>query len=168
MSIEKVRLLILDVDGVLTDGGIYLDAEGRELKRFNVHDGTGIKWAMRAGLTVAIISGRDSAVVKARAKELGIEHVHVGAKIKLDAYDALMQGLPFNDSEVCYIGDDCPDLPVMRRVGYAVAVPNARDEVKQAAAHVTTSPGGSGAVRELVELILRSQGKWAGIMERYL
>lgn len=166
MALEKITLLLLDCDGVLTDGTIYFDSQGFELKAFHTHDGAGLKYLQRAGLKAAILSGRDSAPVEARARELGIEAFQ-GEKDKAAAYERIKAHFGVTDEQVCYVADDLTDIPVLRRAGYAVAVPDARPEVKQLAHYVTTAAGGRGAVREVVELILKAQGKWAGVIKRY-
>ena len=163
----KVKLVIFDVDGVLTDGRITIGHDGREIKTFHVHDGAGIKYLLRAGLRVALLSGRSSAATEHRARELGIEEVRQGAKQKLPAFEELLRKHRLKREEVCYVGDDLPDLPVMREAGFAVAVAGAREEVLEAADYVTGLPGGEGAARELAELILRAQDKWGAIMSRY-
>ena len=166
-ALRKIRLVIFDVDGVLSDGGIFLDVHGCEMKRFHVRDGTGIKYLLRAGLRVAFLSGRESRIVALRAKELGVEDVIEGAKLKLPAYETLRNRAGVSDEEVCYVGDDLPDLPLLRRVGFPVAVADAADEVKAACALVTEHRGGNGAACELAEMILRAQDKWADILARY-
>ena len=168
MGAESVELVVLDVDGVLTDGTISLDDQGVERKFYHVRDGTAIKYLIRAGLRVAIISGRSCRANVLRAEELGIEDVYQNAKVKLTAYEDLLakHGLP--DERVCCVGDDLPYLPLLRRAGFAVAVADAADELRQAAHYVTRTPGGKGAVREVTELILRAQHKWSAILERYL
>ncbi|MDF1667169.1 MAG: HAD-IIIA family hydrolase [Planctomycetota bacterium] len=168
MSAESVKLVILDVDGVLTDGGIYLDAQGQEFKRFNVYDGTGIKYLQRSGITIAIISGRYSEPTAIRAKQLDINIVHQKSLNKLETLQEILHKTGVREEEVAYIGDDLIDLPVLRRVGFPIAPANARPEVKQVAMLVTKAAGGSGAVREAAEHILRAQGRWAGLVERYL
>ena len=168
MGLEEIRAVICDVDGVLTDGSILLSDDGNELKCFHVWDGSAIKYLLRSGIQVAFLTGRQSGVVTRRARELGVAHVRQGAKEKLPVYEALRAEMNVPDEAVCYIGDDLTDLPVMRRVGYAVAVADARDEVRAAAARVTEAPGGRGAVRELAEALLKAQGKWAAILERYV
>jgi 3-deoxy-D-manno-octulosonate 8-phosphate phosphatase (KDO 8-P phosphatase) len=168
LGIEKIRAVICDVDGVLTDGGIYLGGDGAELKRFHVADGTGIKYLLRSGIQVAFLTGRESDVVTRRAQELGVEHVRQGAKQKLPAYESLAAELGLEDEEICYIGDDLPDIPVMRRVGHSVAVADAREEVRAIADYVTHAAGGQGAVREVAERVLKRQKKWAAILSRYL
>lgn len=167
IRLKKIKLVIFDVDGVLTDGTIYLQADGRELKAFNVLDGTGIKYLQRAGLEVAILSGRRSAAVRARARELGIAHVVQGSKFKMQGLDKLLKATGLSPQETCFVGDDLPDIPVMRNVGFAVAVANARPEVIKAAHWTTQTPGGKGAARELAELLLKTQDKWKTIMSRY-
>lgn len=164
----KVTTVVFDVDGVLTDGGILIDSTGGEIKRFNVQDGTGIKYLMRAGIRVAIISGRESHAVIARARELDITDVYQGRKDKIDAYEDLRRMHSLSDAEMAFVGDDLPDIPVMRAAGLAVAVANARPEVKAVAHYVTEKAGGAGAAREFAEWLLKAAGKWDGIMERYL
>jgi len=155
------------VDGVLTDGGIVINDQGVETKCFNARDGAGVKYLHRAGLSTAIITGRCSKVVEMRARELGITEVVQNAKDKLQAYQAFARKWKLTDEEVAYIGDDLSDLPVLRRVGFAACVQEAPEEVRTACAYVTSRPGGRGALRELVELILKAQGRWQGILERY-
>jgi len=167
-ALERVRLVVTDVDGVLTNGAIVIHHDGTESKVFNVKDGSGIKYLMRNGVQTAIISARECAPVEQRARELGIPHCVTGALDKLPAYQDLLAKTGLADADVCYIGDDLPDIPPMRRAGFAVAVADAVDEVKAVAAHVTRATGGHGALRELAEMILKAQGKWAGVMERYL
>ncbi len=163
----RIRLLIMDVDGVLTDGTV-LFAGSTEGVLFNVQDGTGIKYLQRGGIATALITGRDVPAVRARAENLGIEHIAQNAKVKLDAYHRIRERAGVDDAHVGYIGDDLPDIPVMRQVGLAIAVPNAVAEVLERADAVTERPGGRGAVREAAEFILKSQGKWESILERYL
>ncbi len=165
--IKNIKLVIMDVDGVLTDGTIYLNTQGYETKAFNVLDGTGIAYLRRAGIKTAIISGRNCDAVIHRAKELGIEDVYQGVKNKIDAYKQLLKKYAFSDKEICYIGDDLIDLPVFYRVGFPVAVANATPMVKQHSAYITKVRGGQGAVREVAEKILKYQDKWHLIMERY-
>lgn len=165
--IKNIKLVIIDVDGVLTDGAIYIDAQGGESKAFNVLDGAGISYLHRSGVKTAIISGRNAAAVVHRAKELGIEDVYQGAKNKIDAYKQLLEKYTLSDKEICYIGDDLIDLPILYRVGFPVAVANASPLVKKHSAYVTRARGGCGAVREVAEKILKFQDKWHLIMERY-
>ncbi|HHT9109972.1 MAG TPA: KdsC family phosphatase [Candidatus Brocadiaceae bacterium] len=164
---KNIKIVIIDVDGVLTDGAIYIDSSGCETKAFHVLDGTGISYLHRAGIKTAIISGRNSEAVNHRAKELGIEDVYQGTKNKIDAYKKILEKHALRDEEVCYIGDDLIDLPILYRVGLPIAVANASPIVKQHALYVTKTKGGSGAVREVAEKILKFQEKWDFIMERY-
>ncbi|MBM4053830.1 MAG: HAD-IIIA family hydrolase [Planctomycetes bacterium] len=164
---KGIKLVIIDVDGVLTDGAIYIDADGRETKAFNVLDGTGISYLHRVNIKTAIISGRTSKAVEHRAKELNITEVYQGIKNKLDAYNEILAKYSLKDEEVCYIGDDLIDLPIFYRVGFSVAVANAMPVVKQYASYVTKASGGCGAVREVAEKIIKFQEKWHVIMERY-
>jgi 3-deoxy-D-manno-octulosonate 8-phosphate phosphatase (KDO 8-P phosphatase) len=164
---RKTRLLMMDVDGVLTDGRIIQDSHGHELKVFDVKDGHGIVMAHRAKLRTALISGRASETITRRAQELGIELVFQKIWNKLEVYEKILDETQFTPDQVAYIGDDLVDIPLLRRVGLAVAVADAVDEVKAAAHLVTQRPGGQGAVRELIELILRAQGHWDTLLERY-
>jgi 3-deoxy-D-manno-octulosonate 8-phosphate phosphatase (KDO 8-P phosphatase) len=159
-------MLVLDVDGVLTDGRIHFDAAGSETKIFHVHDGAGIAYFRKAGGRVALLSGRTSVVVAQRAKELGIEDVLQGHLSKLEPYEALLRKHAVTDAEVCYVGDDLTDLPILERAGFPAAPKNAREEVRRAAAYVTRAAGGDGAVREVVELLLRSQDRWQEIVKQ--
>jgi 3-deoxy-D-manno-octulosonate 8-phosphate phosphatase (KDO 8-P phosphatase) len=162
-----IELLVLDVDGVLTDGRIvYLD-DGTEEKRFHVRDGSGLKLWQHVGKQSAIITGRESSVVDVRAAELGIGHVIQGAAEKLPAYRELLATTGVRPEQVCYVGDDVPDLPLLRRCGLAVAVADACSDVLADAHYVTRALGGQGAVREVVELILRTQGHWQRLLERF-
>lgn len=165
--VKNIKLVIIDVDGVLTDGTIYIDSEGRETKAFNVLDGTGIAYLHRSGIKTAIISGRTCKSVIHRAKELDITDIYQGVKNKLDAYKEILEKYALRDEEICYIGDDLIDLPIFHRVGFPVAVANAASIVKQQSMYVTKAKGGSGAVREVAEKILKFQDKWHQIMERY-
>jgi len=164
---RKVRLLITDVDGVLTDGRIFLGPDGPAGAFFCVQDGTAIKYLRRVGIETAFLSGRESAAVAARARMLGIELLAQGAKIKMEAYRDLRQRAGVTDEQIAYVGDDLPDMPVMRQVGLAVAVANARPEVLKVAHMVTERSGGDGALREVAEFVLRAQDLWRNIMARY-
>ena len=164
---RRIRAVVFDCDGVLTDGGIHIGPDGREFKTFNVHDGTGIKYLLRVGLQVAILSGRSADAVTHRAQELGIEHVVQGCKVKTEGLTDLLQRMTLNAEAVCFVGDDLTDIPVMRQVGLAVAVANARPEVLCIAHWSTRTPGGSGAAREVAERILKVQGKWEQVIARY-
>ncbi|MBI5971233.1 MAG: HAD family hydrolase [Deltaproteobacteria bacterium] len=167
-KIEHVRLVIFDVDGVMTDGRIHYTDQGVEIKSFNVKDGHGIKLLMRAGIEAGIITARQSKTVDVRARDLGITIVAQGRKDKLEAFEEIIKKQGIKPEEAAYVGDDVVDLPVLRRVGFSVAVSDAVDTVKAAVDYVTRKKGGNGAVREVVELILKAQGKWDSVMERYL
>ncbi|MEM9348335.1 MAG: HAD-IIIA family hydrolase [Planctomycetota bacterium] len=156
----SIQLLVLDVDGVLTDGGLYIDDNGIPSKKFNVKDGLGIKLAQRFGIQVAILTGKTSQVLEHRAKEIGIEHVIQGSKDKGADIKTLAERLGIALKDTAMMGDDLPDLPAFAVVGYKIAVGDAVEETKAAADIVTTKPGGRGAVREAVEHLLKSQGKW--------
>lgn len=164
----KIELLVLDVDGVLTDGRIMLTEDGREMKAFHVRDGSGIKYWRRTGRKVAFISGRGSPVVEARAAELGVDAVRLNAKDKLPAYEDVLSELGVAADRAAVMGDDLTDLPLMRHCGLAVAVADAAEQVRRAAAYVTELPGGSGCVREVIERILKQAGEWDRIMARYI
>lgn len=169
----RVRLVALDVDGVLTDGGIYLGAtaggERVELKRFEITDGLGINLLQQAGVEVAIVTGRSSEAVRLRAEELGIVECHQGASpSKLPVLERVAERLGIGLEEVAFMGDDLADLPVLERVGFPAAVRNAVPEVRAAARWVSGRRGGEGAVRELAELLLRARGGWVEAVERYV
>ncbi len=165
--VKSLRLLLLDVDGVLTDGRIVYSSSGEELKFFDVRDGHGIKLLQRAGFKVGIITGRSSQVVERRAKELGIDIVYQGQFDKVKALEEILRDTGFSLEQVGYVGDDIVDVPVMRRVGFAAAVGDAVEEVKENAHYVSSRPGGRGAVREIVELILKASGLWEKVTSRY-
>ena len=154
---RRIRLLALDVDGVLTDGRLYLSPEGEELKVFHVRDGSGLVAVQRAGITVAIVSGRDSAAVSRRAAELGIRHVRQGVADKGGELDRLLADLAIEPAETACVGDDTPDLPMLRRAGLAIAVADAHPALAEAAHWTTASPGGRGAVREVCDLLLSAR-----------
>ncbi len=151
---RDIRLLVLDVDGVLTDGRLYFGPRGEALKVFHVHDGHGIVQLRRAGVAVAVISGRRSPMVAARCRELGIEHVHQGVADKLAVFTRLCARLKVSPAACCCIGDDVPDLPLMDAMACSFAVADAHPRVRRAAARVTRLPGGAGAVREVCDLLL--------------
>jgi 3-deoxy-D-manno-octulosonate 8-phosphate phosphatase (KDO 8-P phosphatase) len=165
--LTKIKLLLLDVDGVMTDGRIIFDSNGVESKFFNVKDGHGIKMAQRAGIEVGIISGRQSQVAANRAVELGIIHVYQSALDKLTPYLEILDKTGLVDSQVAFMGDDIIDIPVLRRVGFAAAPADAVDEVIPHVHFVTKNRGGWGAVREVCDLILKGQGKWKAATARY-
>jgi 3-deoxy-D-manno-octulosonate 8-phosphate phosphatase (KDO 8-P phosphatase) len=165
---RRVRLVLLDVDGVLTDATILLADDGAEQKRFSIRDGTAVVWAQGAGLTVALLSGRQSAATARRASQLGIGIVSQGAGDKLDTYRRLILAHGFTDDEVAYMGDDLLDLPVLLTVGLSAAPADAAADVRSRVSWVSSLRGGRGAVRELVELILRAQDRWSGIVASHL
>jgi len=156
----RIRLLILDVDGVLTDGGLLYGASGEETKRFHVHDGFALVAALRAGLQIAVLSGRASAAVTRRMAELGVAEVHQGVADKVTALDSLRERLRLGAREVAMMGDDLPDLPAMSRAGMALAPANAVTEIKRMAHWIARRRGGDGAVREAVEMLLKARRSW--------
>lgn len=164
---EKIKLVIFDVDGTLTDGGIYIGLNGELFKAFNCQDGFGIVAAHKLGLKTAIITGRESVITLNRAKELGITAVKQGQMDKRNAYNELKAEFNLRDDEIAYVGDDIIDLPVFVQVGFRAAVGNAKIEVKERAHFVAENDGGKGAVREAIEFILKSQGKWAELVRQY-
>lgn len=164
---QPIELILSDVDGVLTDGGIIFDNQGIETKQFHIRDGLGIKLWQRAGHRFGLITGRSSHIVKVRAAELGIEIVRQTAEEKLSATCEIVEQLGLELKQVCYIGDDLPDLSAVRAAGLGVAVADAAAEVRAAARYTTLLPGGRGAVRETVELILKSQQRWENLVQRY-
>ena len=165
---RAIKAVILDVDGVLTDGRIGYGADSEAVKFFNARDGHGIKLLGRAGLLVGILSGRTDAANGRRANELSLDFVYEGEKNKREAFDRLLREHSLAAEECLYVGDDVVDIPVMRRCGLGVAVADAAPEVLEAADRVTALPGGHGAVREVARWLLVEQGKWAGLMSRYL
>ncbi len=164
---NNIRLLILDVDGVLTDGGIILDNEGNEYKSFHVRDGHGIRMVQKAGVRVAIITGRHSKVVDRRAHELGITEVFQKCLNKMTAYEKLLADFRLTDRDVAYIGDDIIDAPIMAKVALPVAVADASDDVMQYALLVTRNRGGRGAVREVTDFLLKAKGTWQQLVDEY-
>ena len=166
-QLAKIKLLLLDVDGVLTDGRIILDNQGNELKSFDVKDGHGLKMIQRAGIRVGIITGRNSAVVSLRAQELGIEILYQGAVRKLEPYLEILAEQNLTDDQVAYVGDDIVDLPILHRVGFSATVADAVPDVFPCVDYVATRPGGGGAVREICDLLLRASGQWDEITKRY-
>ena len=156
---SKIQLLICDIDGVFSDGRIYLGNDGEELKAFHTKDGFGIKSLINSGIQVAVITGRNSKIVENRMKSLTVQHIYQGQEDKIVAFNTLKEALSLNNDEIAYIGDDSPDLPVMELVGFAVATNDAHPLVKRIADYKTTMSGGFGAVRELTDLIMLSQDK---------
>lgn len=166
-KIRSIRLLILDVDGVLTDGRIIMDDTGREIKNFDVRDGHGLKVLMRFGIAVVLLTGRRSSVVEHRARDLGIDEVHQGIFDKAGMLDEILQKRNLQSSHCAFIGDDIVDIPILKKVGLSVAVADATEDVKRVVDYTTTKQGGRGAVRELCEMILKGQGKWEEVARRY-
>ena len=167
-DLGQIKLLAMDVDGVLTDGTITIGSDGTEFKTFNLLDGHGIKMWRRAGLKTALISGRESAVTKQRAKEMEIDFVYQPCQKKLEGFEKLLADSKLEPKNIAYIGDDVLDIPLVKRAGFGIAVANAVDELKSCAHYVTSRAGGDGAVREVVEYILKNTGQWTALMERYL
>lgn len=155
-TLSDVRLVVFDIDGVFTDGRFYISNDGVESKTFHTHDGFGVKQLLEAGLVVAVISGRESAAVEHRMIELGIQHIIQGTSDKVAAFKLLVKDLGINEAQAVYVGDDVPDLPLLRRVGFSVAVSNAHDDVKAECDHTTVKAGGFGAVREVCDLVLQA------------
>ncbi len=166
-KIKKIRLILMDVDGVLTDESLGYGPFQEEIKVFNVKDGLGIKLAQTAGLAVGIISSRSSEALKIRTNELGIELVYQGQKNKFEAFQKIKKDLFLSDEQIAYIGDDLPDLSILRVVGFSVAVENACKEVKNSVDFITNKPGGKGAVRDVIEMILRTQDKWEQVITAF-
>lgn len=167
LKAKKIKLVVLDVDGTMTDGTIYLNNDGIETKAFNVKDGFAIVSAIKEGIDFAIITGRKSALVEKRAEELGIKHVFQGVPDKIVALDELLNKLSLKYEETAYMGDDINDLSVIKKAGLAGAPKDAVEEVLNIVHFVTKASGGKGAVREFVEYIMRVQGKWANVVKRY-
>lgn len=163
----KITTLVLDIDGVLTDGRIVYAEHGDELKFFDVQDGAGLVFWNRVGLRTALITGRSSRIARRRAKEMRVDFLAQKSLIKLPVYEELLKKWRMTDEQVCVMGDDLMEYPLMRRAGLAIAVANAVGEVKQVAHYTTLHPGGRGAVREVIELILKAKGLWDGVLQRY-
>jgi YrbI family 3-deoxy-D-manno-octulosonate 8-phosphate phosphatase len=164
---QQIQCILSDVDGVLTDGGILFNNEGIETKSFHIRDGLGIKLWQRAGYQFGILTARTSHIVKVRSAELGIKIVRQGFEEKLPIAQQIMAELKVDPAQVCYIGDDLTDLPVMRHVGWSVAVADAVSEIRDHADQVTKAAGGCGAVRELIEYLLRTKGRWEDLIRHY-
>lgn len=165
---SKIKLLICDVDGVLSDGKVFFSNQGAELKNFNIKDGLGIKLLQQSGIDVAIITGRNSAIVAHRAKELGIRYLYQGCVDKRAAFAEMLQQLALTNEQVAHVGDDLPDLPLMQLAGLGISVADAYSFVSQKADWITTHKGGEGAVRDIADLILYSQDKLNDILNSYL
>ncbi|MBE0435942.1 MAG: 3-deoxy-manno-octulosonate-8-phosphatase KdsC [Methylomicrobium sp.] len=164
----RLKLLILDVDGVLTDGRLFFDNQGVEYKCFHARDGHGIKLLRQTGVEVAVISGRKSNSVALRMQSLGVQHVYQGHENKIAAFEEIIRTLAIDPVQAAHVGDDLLDLPIMSRVGLAIAVEDANFAVKQRAHWCTTLPGGQGAVREVCDLIMQAQGTFSDVLEEYL
>lgn len=164
---QQIKLLVVDVDGVLTDGAIVYGGDDLEIKNFFVRDGQGIALARRARIEVAFVTVRQSKSLSRRAKDLGVVEVHQGMRKKKETVQGIAERYGFKPEEVAYIGDDLVDLPVMKWVGFPVAVADAVEEVKEVAIYVTKAPGGRGVVREVVELILKAKGVWENLLKSY-
>src|SRR5262249_123156 len=164
---RPIELILSDVDGVLTDGGVIFDNQGIEIKRFHIRDGLGIKLWQRAGHHFGLVTGRASHIVQLRAKELGIELVRQGIDDKLPAVKQILAERRLRPEQVCYVRDDLPHLPVLRWVGLAAVVADAGEDLRGAAHYVSTFPGGHGALREIIEMILKAQGRWTDIVQKY-
>ena len=165
---HRIRLAIFDVDGVLTDGTLYLSERGEEMKVFNILDGLGLKMLSASGIATALLSGRKSKMVALRAKEIGISHLLQGAGDKLETYHRLLRKLDLAEEETSFMGDDLPDLPVLRRCGLAFSVPNAPEIVRSHVHYVTRTPGGQGAAREACEFLMRARGTLENQLRTYL
>ncbi|MFC3283576.1 KdsC family phosphatase [Litchfieldella rifensis] len=165
---RQIRLLALDVDGVLSDGRLYFQADGVEIKAFHTQDGHGLKLLRQAGLEVALITGRDSPMVSRRAADLGINHVHQGSDDKLDVLRQLCARLDLQFEQVAYCGDDLPDLAAIKRAGLGISVPNAPAYIRAHADWTTERQGGHGAVREICDALLEAQGYWGAVVDTYL
>ncbi|MEO8157828.1 MAG: HAD family hydrolase [Betaproteobacteria bacterium] len=165
---HRIRLAIFDVDGVLTDGTVYVSESGEEIKAFNILDGLGLKMLAASGVATALLSGRKSKMVALRAKEIGIAHLLQGVDDKLDAYNRLLRKLDLAEEETSFMGDDLPDLPVLRRCGFAFSVPNAPEIVRNHAHYVTRTAGGRGAAREACEFLMQARGTLESQMRTYL
>ena len=167
---KQIKVFLMDVDGTITDGSVTLlsqpDGSALELKTFDAHDGQGLTLAHTAGIRTGVVTGRESAALRRRCRELGIEFVYEKQPHKIAAYEEILKKTGAKESEVAYLGDDLPDLPVMRRVGLAVAVGDAAPELKSLAHYVTSAIGGKGAAREVVEVILKSRGTWNAMIDK--
>jgi 3-deoxy-D-manno-octulosonate 8-phosphate phosphatase (KDO 8-P phosphatase) len=163
-----IKLLLFDVDGVLTDGTILVHADGSESKQFNIRDGAGMVWAQRAGLSIGLLSARSADATAVRAAQLGITIVSQGGADKLAAYDQILESTGLTDQQVGYMGDDLQDLPVLRRAAFSAAPADATPEVRAAVHFVSASGGGRGAARECIEHVLRAQGHWSAAVAGFL
>jgi 3-deoxy-D-manno-octulosonate 8-phosphate phosphatase (KDO 8-P phosphatase) len=165
---SRIKLLLFDVDGVLTDGGVVMHADGSESKGFHIRDGAAIVWAQRAGLTVGLLSARTSGATAHRAAQLAVRIVEQGVTSKLATYQRIIQSVQVSDADVAYMGDDLLDLPVLARVGLSAAPADAAAEVRERVDWVSNVGGGRGAVRELIEVVLRAQQRWDDVLQQYV
>ncbi|VVC76121.1 3-deoxy-D-manno-octulosonate 8-phosphate phosphatase KdsC [Aquicella siphonis] len=165
---KSIRLFILDVDGILTTGAIYHGSNGFEMRGFHIHDGLGIKLLQKAGITVAVISGKKSEPVEKRMRELNIQHAYLGHENKLPAYEELKQQLQLKDHEIAYMGDDLPDLPLLKRAGLSITVPGTPEVISQAVDFITKKKPGKGAVREVCDWLLEAQDRYQSVIQSYL
>lgn len=164
---KNIKLILLDVDGVLTDGSIIFGESNQELKIFNVKDGLAIKLAQKGGIKIGTITGRTSEAVKKRADELAIKILYQGQPDKLKVYQQIKNDLGLKNDQIAYVGDDLSDLKLLQKVGFSITVNDACDEVKAEVDYITKCPGGKGAIREVIELILKRQGKWEALIQKY-
>lgn len=164
---KKIKLLILDVDGVLTDGRIIYDSAGRDMKFFDVHDGLGVYLLKKAGIPTILITAKGSRAIKPRARDMRVEAVFENISPKTVVLDKILKKYKLNSDEVCFVGDDLVDLCLMKKVGFPIAVFNAAPEIKEVASYITLKQGGRGAVREVAELILKAQDKWEELVGLY-
>lgn len=166
-KLKKIKMLLLDVDGVMTDGRIVMDSEGREMKNFNVRDGHGLVMVQRHGIAVGILTGRKSDVVEHRARDLKITEVYQGALNKKEVFAQILEKNNLTPQSIAYMGDDIVDIPVLKIAGFSVAVADALDLVKKTVDYITVNKGGYGAVREVCEMLLKAQGFWPEVAARY-
>jgi 3-deoxy-D-manno-octulosonate 8-phosphate phosphatase (KDO 8-P phosphatase) len=165
---RSIELILSDVDGVLTDGGVIFDNQGIEIKRFHIRDGLGIRLWQQVGHHFGLVTGRASHIVQLRAVELGVDIVRQGIEDKLPTVKHILSQQQLRPEQVCYVGDDLPDLPVLRHVGLAVAVGDGCEELHRAAHYVTQAHGGRGALREVIEMILKAQDRWDNLLQKYI
>ena len=165
---QPIQLILSDVDGILTDGGVEFNNQGIETKRFNIRDGLGIKLWQKAGYHFGLITSRTSQIVKIRATELGIDLVRQGVAQKLPTLEEIARSMELDYEQICYIGDDFPDLPCIKVVGLGATVPEASSEILDAADYITKHAGGHGAIRDLIETILKAQRRWDGVIQQYV
>ncbi len=164
---KSIELLLSDVDGVLTDGGVIFDNQGIEIKRFHIRDGLGVKIWQRVGHHFGLVTGRASHIVQLRAAELGVDLVRQGVEDKLQAVKQIIAERRLKPEQVCFVGDDLPDLPVLRYVGLAAVVGDGSEDLQRLAHYITKAQGGRGALREVIELILKAQGRWDDVLQKY-